>query len=107
MPTIIPSDSADETEHDRLDQELHEDVALARADRHADADLARPLGDADEHDVHHADAADEEADRRDADEQERQRARIACGALLQLGLRVHLKSLSAFVRCGGAGAGSP
>ena len=36
-----------------------------RADRHAHADLARPLGDRDQHDVHHADAADDQRDHRD------------------------------------------
>ena len=48
------------------------------ADRHAEADLARPLGDADEHDVHDADAADEERHGGDAREQRRHRL----GALL-------------------------
>ena len=38
-------------------------------DGHADADLARPLGDADEHDVHDADAADEQRHGGDAAEQ--------------------------------------
>ena len=47
------------TERDGFDQELQEDVPAARADGHADADFARPLGDADEHDVHDADAADD------------------------------------------------
>ena len=66
-----------------LDEELHQDVALARADRHADADLARPLGDAHEHDVHDADAADEQADRRDGEaEAATSIARIAFGRLL-------------------------
>ena len=36
-----------------------------RADGEADADLARALGDRDQHDVHDADAADQQADRRD------------------------------------------
>ena len=40
-----------------------------RADRLADADLARPLGDRHQHDVHHADAADEQRDRCDRAEQ--------------------------------------
>ncbi len=38
-----------------------------RPQRHADADLARPLGHRDEHDVHHADAADEQRQEGDAD----------------------------------------
>ena len=47
----------------RLDQELPEDLAAARAERLADADLARPLGHRDHHDRHHADAADHQRDR--------------------------------------------
>ena len=39
-----------------------QDVAPVRADRHADADLARPLRHAHEHDVHDPDAADDERD---------------------------------------------
>ena len=58
--------AADGAERDGFDQELQEDVAAARADGHADADLARPLGHADEHDVHDADAADDERDAGDA-----------------------------------------
>ena len=46
----------------------------ARADRHAQADLARALGDRDQHDVHDADAADEERHRRDRREQQREHA---------------------------------
>src|SRR5690349_22645120 len=46
-----PEDPAEHAQQHRLDEELHQDVAPARADRLADADLARPLGDAHEHDV--------------------------------------------------------
>ena len=45
--------------------------ALARADRLADADLAGPLGDAHQHDVHHADAAHQQADRAEDDHDQR------------------------------------
>ena len=75
-------------QHDRLDEELDEDVALARADRQADADLARPLGDADQHDVHHADAADHEAHRRDRQEERGEHGRDRLLRLAELGLRV-------------------
>ena len=37
-----------------------EDVAARGAERFADADFARSFGDGDEHDVHDADAADQE-----------------------------------------------
>ncbi len=62
--------AADEAEDDGLDEELQEDVVLARADGHTNADLARSLGDAHEHDVHHADPADDEAHRGDAEEKD-------------------------------------
>jgi hypothetical protein len=54
---------AEHRQHHRLDQELQQHLARDRADGEADADLARPLGHRDEHDVHDADAADEQADR--------------------------------------------
>ena len=53
---------AEQRQHRRLDQELHEDVPLMRADGQPDADLARALGHRDQHDVHDADAADQQAD---------------------------------------------
>ena len=76
--TPRPSDDADHAaeqgQRQRLDQELGEDVAAARADRLADADLAGPLADRDQHDVHDPDAADDQRDRGDPAEQEGQRA---------------------------------
>ncbi len=61
--------SAQQAEQDRLDEELPEDVGAARADRFADADLAGAFGHRHQHDVHHADAADEQRDRGDRAEQ--------------------------------------
>jgi hypothetical protein len=55
-------------------QELLQDVAAARADGHAQPDLAGALGDRDQHDVHDADAADDQRDRGDAREQGREHA---------------------------------
>ena len=55
----------------RLDQELPQDVAAAGTDGHADADLAGPLGDRDEHDVHDAHAADQQRDAGDRGQQQR------------------------------------
>src|SRR4051812_36486743 len=43
--------AADQAEHDGFDEELEQDVAGTGADGHAQADLARALGDGDEHDV--------------------------------------------------------
>ena len=48
--------------HNRLRQELTNHVASSRADGFAHADLMRPLGYGHQHDVHHADAADQQAD---------------------------------------------
>jgi hypothetical protein len=38
-------DPAENTHDDALDDKPSEHIGTARADRHADADLARPLGD--------------------------------------------------------------
>ena len=57
---MIPITPPIELKRHRFDQELRENVAAVRADGHADANFARPLGDAHEHDVHDADAADDE-----------------------------------------------
>ena len=65
--------AADRRQEHRLDQELPEDLAAARAERLADADLARALGDRDHHDRHDADAADHQRDRGDHDEREERR----------------------------------
>ena len=54
--------AAEERQRHRLEQKLPDDIFSPRADRFADADLVRALGDADQHDVHHADAADEQPD---------------------------------------------
>ena len=42
---------ADQAERHRFDQKLRQDVLAARAHRHAQADLARTFGHADQHDV--------------------------------------------------------
>src|SRR5690606_15876941 len=63
---------AQQAQRHRLHEELQQDAAARRAERHADADLARPLRDADEHNVHDPDAADDQAHARDAREQHRE-----------------------------------
>src|SRR5262245_11838511 len=55
-----PGQAADPAQQHGLDQELQQDVHPARADRHADPDLARPLGHRHQQDVHDADAADQQ-----------------------------------------------
>ena len=62
-------DAAEQRQHHRLDQELHQHLAGFGADRQADADLARALGHRDQHDVHDADAADQQADAGDRRQQ--------------------------------------
>src|SRR5688500_6325856 len=57
-----------------LDEELGEDVAAARTDGLADADLAGPLADGHQHDVHDPDAAHDQRDGCDPAQQEGQRA---------------------------------
>ena len=51
--------AAEDGQDEGLDEELEQDVAVLGADRLADADLAGPLADRDQHDVHDPDAADE------------------------------------------------
>src|SRR5690606_8953556 len=46
--------AAGRREENRLEQELPQDLHAPGAERLADADLARPLGDADRHDAHDA-----------------------------------------------------
>src|SRR5262249_585304 len=58
--------ATDPAEEDGFDQELPQDVAVARADGLPDADLARALRHRDQHDVHDADAAHEQRYPRDA-----------------------------------------
>ena len=64
-PTAIPSHAARHRQEEALEEELPLDRPRRRAERLADADLARPVLDRDQHDVHHADAA--ERQRHEAD----------------------------------------
>ena len=67
-----PQPAAEDAQSDGLDEELQQNAEARRAERHANADLARSLRHADEHDVHDADAADDQADACDAREQHRE-----------------------------------
>ena len=60
QPDGDADEAASHRQSRRLDEELREHVPGLRADGHADADLTRTLGHADEHDVHDADAADDQ-----------------------------------------------
>src|SRR5258708_36636 len=69
-----PGRSTDEAQDHGLPEELKLDRLFRGAHGDADADLAGPLRHRHKHDVHDADAADDEGDRRDGDEENRQRA---------------------------------
>src|SRR5688572_4285676 len=62
--------AAQQAEHDRLDQELEQNVDARGAERLPHADLAGSLGDRHQHDVHDADSPDEEGHRRDPEEED-------------------------------------
>src|SRR6185369_6793647 len=81
-----PDQAAEQRQGQGLDEELGEDVATARADGLADADLAGPLPDRDQHDVHDPDAADDQRDRGDPAEQQRERPGDRVGRLEELRL---------------------
>ena len=53
-------DAADAGQRDGFDEKLQQHLARGGADGEADADLVRALGHGDEHDVHDADAADQQ-----------------------------------------------
>ena len=59
-PDADADDSADQAQYHRLDQKLTKHVATASTDRLPQSDLACPLRDRYQHDVHDADAADNE-----------------------------------------------
>ena len=60
----VAEDEAHETanyaKNNRFEEELEKDIAAAGAYGFADADFASTLRDGDEHDVHNANAADDE-----------------------------------------------
>ena len=87
--------NADEPSDDRerhgFEEELNQNVMSFCADRHANADLARSLRHADEHDVHDADAADEQRHGGDHEQQIAQDSHRLRLRLRDLFLRSHLK----------------
>src|SRR5438045_4820231 len=72
-------EAADDREHHGLGQELEQHVTTPSADGHPDANLARPLGDRDEHHVGDADRADQKRDGRDRLEEPRDGVRLLLG----------------------------
>ncbi len=97
-----PHEPAEQAEHERFQQKLQQDVVALGADRLADADLACPLRDRHEHDVHDADAADEQRDAHDAGHDDRDRVQDRLKGVLQLCSGLHaeivLVALAQFVR---------
>ena len=87
-PSAVPIATADHRHERRLDEELHEDRPPPRTQRAPHADLARAFGDRDQHDVHHADAADQQRDQTDRDRDAEQRRRLFVEDLDELGLTV-------------------
>ena len=91
-----PQYNADHTakagNHRRFDEELPNDVALARADRHADADLPRTLSNRYQHDIHNADAANQKRDPGNAAAEQRHHIGAGFGLLLHqaVGIRVEI-----------------
>src|SRR5882762_8619340 len=86
-----PDHASGQTQDERLDEELEQDIEARGAQRLAHADLARPLGDGDEHDVHDADSADEQTDRRNARKQIRERLRRVLKRRQNVGLVADLE----------------
>ncbi len=88
-----------------LEHELVADVLPARAHRAPDADLARPLQDGGEHDVHDADAAHEQRDAGDRPHHHVEQA-LGASALLQERLGHHQGRNRRPRRAGGRGGPS-
>src|SRR5216684_7367991 len=63
-PDDDAKDAADKGDEDGFREELETNLAFGGADRFADADLANAGADGGEHDVHDADAADQQHDQR-------------------------------------------
>ena len=61
-PKAMPEQAAADRDQDGFGEELADDIEAAGADGAADADFAGALHDGGEHDVHDADAADEQRD---------------------------------------------
>ena len=72
-PMRMPITPARSRQGHRLQQKLPDDIAAPGADGLAYADLARPLGHRDQHDVHYPDAAHQQSDRGDHHHHQRHR----------------------------------
>src|SRR2546427_1238252 len=68
-----PQQSANQCHGARFDEELHQHVLAPRAHCLADADLARPLGDGNQHDVHDHDTAHDQRNGCDRDHRNEER----------------------------------
>ena len=81
-------DAAGAGESHGFEKKLPGNVLAARPDRLAHADLARALGDGDQHDVHHAHSADQQANRAEHDHGEHDAADDVVELLHHLDLRL-------------------
>src|SRR6266404_7991560 len=83
--------ATDRAQGDGFNEELRENIAAVRADRHAGSDLSRPLGHAHEHDVHDANPADNQRDASDGKQQSRHHIRRRGSGFRDLLLIAHRK----------------
>jgi len=79
-----PQDAAEEGQHESFREELNYNIALAGAECPADADLARPLADGGQHNIHNPDAADQQRNRSDGTENDAEKTLGLSGLVEQL-----------------------
>ena len=91
-----PDNTAESGQRRCLDQELKKNIALLCTDRFTNAYLSRPLSHRHEHDVHYADAADHQSDRRNDDHCQKHSARDRLELIDQGWQRSPSKNYSAF-----------
>src|SRR5215213_2267621 len=89
--------TTEKRQHHRLKKKLPHDVSPPRADRFAHADLFCPLSHAHQHDIHHADAADEQSETRyrDCDQPHHSRDAVKLFDKLVSGLDVEIVWITA------------
>src|SRR5262249_26116079 len=83
------SRAASDAQHNRLRQELQEDIAPPRANGLPEPDFPGPLGDADQHDVHDTYPPDQEGDPDDPRQHDRGNDTQAVECVQELVLRLY------------------
>ena len=84
-PQERSDESARQGERDGFDEQSQDEIASAGADRHPHSEFARSFAERNEHDVHDADTADREGDRRGSQEQPGERTRRASAGVEDIG----------------------